>query len=451
MLRGTLDTVRTYFSVPALDDGNGEIFQAQYEVFSRQIPLMYAILLTNAWILVASFWRDAPLWLTGLCPLVFSTISVKRLLGWWRGRQFKPDAETARNRLASTNRLALAMAVFLVTWSLALYPYGDLGQKAHIAFFMAVTGICVVVCLMHLRSAAFIVWIVISMGFFGHFIMTGEASFVAMAVNMPFVTLGLLLMVHVQANHFNNSVAARSHIEAVSKENLRLANTDNLTDLPNRRMFFTRLKEAMQIARKRGTRLAVAVIDLDGFKSVNDLYGHAAGDQVLIEVGRRLKREASEGILVSRLGGDEFAIIFENDLKDSELLDLGNQMCAQLSSSFRLSEATINLSASIGIAIYPDVADCPRTLYERADYVHYDCKRRRRGTAALFSKAQISEIEEGQRIETVLRGANHAFEIFPVYQPIVDVALVCSPKSGPLFELVPASDMELNYGQETEA
>lgn len=421
MLSTAFDRAKAYFSVPSLQE-NSDIIKAQYEVFSRQIPLMYSVLLINAWILVASFWNDAPLWLTALCPLVFTTISMNRLLGWWQSRHTKPTTETARRRLSATNKMALAMALFLVAWSLSLYPYGDVPQQAHIAFFMAVTGICVVICLMHLRSAAFIVWLVICAGFFFHYIMSEEASFVAMAINMPFVSVALLLMVHVQAKHFSNSVAARSRIEAVSHENLKLANTDNLTGLPNRRMFFARLKHAMQAAKSHQNRVAVAVIDMDGFKSVNDLYGHAAGDKVLVEVGQRLNRDTSEKMLVSRLGGDEFAILVDDDLDDLALLRLGNKLCARLNEPFDVGDTTVSLSASIGFAVHPDVAQCPRTLYERADYIHYDCKRHRRGTAAIFSKEQISEIKQSKRIETVLRGADHEIEIFPYFQPIVDVS-----------------------------
>ena len=421
MLAQVYRRARAYFSVPSAHE-EPDIIAAQYEVFSRQIPLMYSVLLINAWILVSTFFGDAPWWLTVLCPVVFTLISFKRLVGWWRGRGSQPSVEVARKNLIGTNRVALAMALFLVAWSISLYHYGNVAQQSHIAFFMAVTGVCVVICLMHLRSAAFIVWLVICSGFFVHYLSAEEASFVAMAINMPFVTMAVLLMVHVQANHFSNSVAARSRMEAVSHENLRLANTDNLTGLPNRRMFFAELGRAMRTAPEANKRVAAAVIDMDGFKSVNDLYGHAAGDEVLIEVGQRLRRVAKDKVLVSRLGGDEFAILVEDESSDAALLRLGKEMCAKLSAPFDLGDTTVTLSASIGFAVHPDVAQCPRTLYERADYAHYDCKRHRRGTAALFSKEQISEIKSSKRIETVLRSADHAMEIFPYFQPIVDVS-----------------------------
>lgn len=420
MLDRSIKAVSEFFSLPS-GEGSSDIIKAQFEVFSRQVPLMYSVLLINAWILVASFWGIAPLWLTLLCPIAFTAVSLKRLIGWWRDRHITPTLEIARKRLASTNRVAFVMAVFLVSWSLALYPHGDSGQRAHIAFFMSITGVCVVMCLMHLRSAAFIVWSVISIGFFAHFSMSGVPSFVAMAINMPFASVALLMMVHVQANHFTASVAARSRIEIVSQENLKLANTDKLTGLPNRRKFFASLNDALTEAASNEQKVAVAIVDMDGFKSVNDLYGHLAGDNILIEAGRRLAEIAREDMLVSRLGGDEFSVIVKGPFSDDDLLELGRAMCEALNAPFAIAGTSVRLSGSIGFAVYPDVAECSKTLYERADYIHYDCKRNRRGTAALFSKEQIAEIEDAQRIEGVLRGAAHETEILPYYQPVIDI------------------------------
>ena len=95
MLAQVYRRARAYFSVPSAHE-EPDIIAAQYEVFSRQIPLMYSVLLINAWILVSTFFGDAPWWLTVLCPVVFTLISFKRLVGWWRGRGSQPSVEVAR-------------------------------------------------------------------------------------------------------------------------------------------------------------------------------------------------------------------------------------------------------------------------------------------------------------------------------------------------------------------
>ena len=103
-------------------------------------------------------------------------------------------------------------------------------------------------------------------------------------------------------------IGGQKRAEQLSNENLRLANLDSLTDLPNRRAFFTHLGCALQKAQSEGSRLALGIIDLDGFKPVNDLYGHATGDRLLVEVAARLSSiYPSDALFMFRLGGDEFA------------------------------------------------------------------------------------------------------------------------------------------------
>lgn len=100
----------------------------------------------------------------------------------------------------------------------------------------------------------------------------------------------------------------RSSAEALNNENLLLANIDSLTELPNRRAFFAHLEAEIEKARVAGTRLALGVIDLDGFKPVNDLYGHSVGDRLLVSVSKRLTDTLTTS-RAFRLGGDEFAIV----------------------------------------------------------------------------------------------------------------------------------------------
>jgi len=154
---------------------------------------------------------------------------------------------------------------------------------------------------------------------------------------------------------------------------------------------------------------------------INDLYGHAAGDQLLIEVGRRLNALIGDDIQVARLGGDEFALLVEADLSNCELLVLGEAICQSISEQFVIGDTTMQISASIGVAVYPDLACCPRTLYERADYALYHCKKTKRGQVALFSNEQIAEIEDALKVEATLRTADLEKELATFFQPIVDV------------------------------
>lgn len=177
----------------------------------------------------------------------------------------------------------------------------------------------------------------------------------------------------------------------------RLANLDPLTGLANRRQFFAHLEDAF--ARSAGRRFAVGVIDLDGFKPVNDQYGHVVGDGVLVEVGQRLETLTDETIHISRLGGDEFALTVTDCPDDDALLALGERVCAALHRPFELGDTILQLSGSIGFAVFPQLAGNAEELYARADYALYQSKRTSRGHALLFSNHHIEEIENNIQIE----------------------------------------------------
>ncbi|WP_328517666.1 putative bifunctional diguanylate cyclase/phosphodiesterase [Devosia algicola] len=401
-------------------DKNPELLKAQYEVFSRQIPVMYSILLISTWSVASTFLDAAPQWLVVHIPIVFSLVCGVRVFGWWRSRRRTPSAEIARKALLRTNRFALIMAIVISVWSLSLAPYGSHDMQSSVAFFMAITGICVVVCLLHLRSAAFIVAIVIAVFFSVHFGFSGVPSFVAMTTNLGLATIALLMVVFVQSGHFASSIDTRTSLEAANRENFRMANLDSLTGLANRRQFFSKLDEVFAVAGSQGTRVAVGIVDLDGFKPINDLYGHVIGDQLLVAVGQRLLTIADKNTFVSRLGGDEFALLASGGLDDADLLEFGDRVCAALREPFILSGATVQISGSMGLAVFPELADSPGKLYERADYALYNGKRVKRGHAVLFSETQITEIEKNARIEQTLRAADLDVELEVHFQPIVD-------------------------------
>ena len=418
LLKSLLVRVRRFISVT---DENPELPKAQFEVFSSQVPLMYAIMLISAWALAITFIDSAPLLLAIYVPMFFTLVCCIRIIGWLRSRHIVPTIEAARQALTRTNLFALLIGVAITAWSLSLYPYGDPYMRGNIAFFMAITGVGVIICLLQLRSAAFMVAIIINIPFVLYFSFSGIPSFIGMAINTFLVSGALLMVVAVQFRHFAAAVDARTRLETVNEENFRLANHDSLTGLTNRRKFFYNLTETFYDARAKGQRLAVGIIDLDGFKPVNDLYGHVVGDSLLGDVGRLLVSLADRNMLVSRLGGDEFALIIRDCGSDSDLLAKGEQICTALRSPFVLADATVQISGSIGFSTFPHLADNVHELYERADYALYHGKRTNRGHAFLFSIDHVVEIEQSSRIEQALRNADLDRELTVVYQPIVDI------------------------------
>ena len=400
---------------------NGELLKAQFAIFTRHIPLMYSIILLSAWSLAMLSRSAAPTWLVVYVPVVFTTLCIIRMISWYRARNQELSAEKARLALVRTNWLAAILAVFLGGWALTLYQYGDTYVKLNITFFIAITGVCVVVCLLHLRSAAFSVALLANTPIIVQLTLSNNTHLLFMAFNMLIVTVTLMVVVYVQSEYFQQSVQAKVELETVSKTNLDIANLDSLTGLANRRQFFATLQSAFENASDRNERLAVGIIDLDGFKPVNDLHGHYVGDKLLYEVGQRLRAFTKETVHVARLGGDEFAMVIENACDDDKLILMGENICAALSVPFELDDVNVLISGTVGLAVYPTMAQTAQLLYERADYALYHSKRSRRGHPILFSKEQACELARNSSIEQALLSADLDAELEVYFQPIIDI------------------------------
>ncbi len=139
----------------------------------------------------------------------------------------------ARAALQRTNRLAAGIAVAFTLWSFALVPYGDAYTRSHVAFYMAITVISCIFCLMYLRSAAFIVALIVNGAFIAFFVSTAQPTFVAIAINLLLVCVGMMSIVLTNYRHFESMVVSKQRSDALSNENFRLANRDSLTGLGN--------------------------------------------------------------------------------------------------------------------------------------------------------------------------------------------------------------------------
>ena len=161
---------------------------------------------------------------------------------------------------------------------------------------------------------------------------------------------------------------------------------DSLTDLPNRVLFADRLAHALDLARRRGERCALLQIDLDGFKPVNDTYGHRAGDRALQEIARRLRAALRESDTAARIGGDEFAVVLPAASRQSATA-VARKLAAAIANPIAIGNGELRLGASIGVAIYPDNGLAPAALTEAADAAMYTAKRQQRGVAAASTPA----------------------------------------------------------------
>jgi diguanylate cyclase (GGDEF)-like protein len=212
-------------------------------------------------------------------------------------------------------------------------------------------------------------------------------------------------------------------LEAVSRaERLRRkAYFDDLTGLPNRDFCFARLDRAIKQAKHLETAVAVMFIDLDGFKGINDSLGHIAGDELIRQAAFRLSNCVSEAGTVGRLGGDEFAVVLPFPINKATPAKMSERLIATLAQPFNIGSAEIHVTASIGVARFPEDGDTRAELLRKADTAMYRAKETGRGRYVDYSNTMGIKVDERLRIESELRRALDSNEFVLYYQPQMDM------------------------------
>lgn len=198
---------------------------------------------------------------------------------------------------------------------------------------------------------------------------------------------------------------------------------DELTGLLNRRALTSELVASLDNAKIATSRVALLTVDLDGFKAVNDSYGHSVGDDLLISVAQRIKSHLSESSNFYRTGGDEFVLLISNlknkDYK-TEVQTLANKVIESISKPFALSDGEVSIAASIGVAMFPDDAMVSKNLLRRSDLAMYSAKFQGKSQTVWFAKDLDDEIDHRFKLETELKRAISENELYLLYQPLVD-------------------------------
>jgi diguanylate cyclase (GGDEF)-like protein len=217
----------------------------------------------------------------------------------------------------------------------------------------------------------------------------------------------------------SKEVKARAAAEGEARN---LARHDPLTGLPNRRFFTEKLDDVLLRAISHGQQVSVLMLDLDGFKAINDTYGHVAGDRTLVEVSERMSAVLRSGTVLARVGGDEFAIVMPNIASLDDPAGLARRIVGAIGEPFMIGDTATKLGVGIGIAVAPDDGTEHDDLVRRADLALYRAKAEGRSTTRFFEAAMDAHVERRMRIERELRNALAARTIVPHYQPLVSLA-----------------------------
>jgi diguanylate cyclase len=238
-----------------------------------------------------------------------------------------------------------------------------------------------------------------------------------------FCLLIITLITSVYDSHLQSN--ARSHarrLEAANAELQHQATHDALTGLPNRVLFMDRLGREIAHGARDGHRFGVLLLDLDRFKLINDTLGHGAGDALLVQVAARLTQSIREVDTVARTGGDEFLVLIAEARNQSDIAGVAGKIVKALNEPYKVNEAEVHSSASIGISLYPTDGTDSESLVAHADEAMYFAKQRGRNSYQFFNQDMSVFSQERLDLENDLRRALTLNQLEVHYQPKSDVA-----------------------------
>ncbi len=239
-------------------------------------------------------------------------------------------------------------------------------------------------------------------------------SFVAQDARM-FATLASHAGVALQ----NGRLIVRLHDQARQREHEALH--DSLTELPNRVLFADRLAERFDLSRASNGEITIALMDLDGFKEINDTLGHQSGDRVLIEIANRLRSAIDDQTLVARLGGDEFALLARPTVARSQVEMMCRQIRASIAEPIEIDGIRVAMGVSIGVAVAPHDGENAETLIKRADVAMYSAKAGRGGGVCFYDREGDENTPRRLALAHEFKMAIETGQLRAVFQPKVSL------------------------------
>ena len=416
--RGMLQKART---------SHDAVVMEQMRAITENLPQLYAMLSVAVAALGLSFLGKAPLYLTAGVPVVFVAVSLFRIYRWRNADKELSSPRLLKKGLSFLHRVTLLVFVGLGGWVWSLLPYANETERLMLAFFVAFTGAAATICGMsHPRivaSTLSLTFLQFCVLFLGH----GERFYPFMAVQLA---VSYLVFYHFSASYkkrivqtvvlHNELMSENERSSGLAESNRSLALSDTLTGLPNRRRFFEEI--ALYFTRcPEGKLPVVGLVDLDGFKPINDVFGHAAGDVVLVETARRLQEVVGDAGAVARLGGDEFAYVLPWDTPQAVAVRIAYDIVATVEKPFRLPNGdAARVSTSIGFSSRKFAVESAQELLEQADFALFRAKEVQLGCAVEFSASHAATKRRETLVQQAFRNADLEKEIHLVFQPIVN-------------------------------
>ncbi|RIX27046.1 EAL domain-containing protein [Sphingomonas edaphi] len=408
-----------YRLAPRENDGCAD--EAILLLTGRLVPL-YLVVLAAIWICALRFYSSAPVVLSLVAPGVFTALISARLVYWRSTRRMTATVAQVRAGIRQLQLFSPIIGLTIVTWALSLYPYGDTNQQDMVHVLSVVSGVVAILCLGATPFAASLVACSViapsTVAYFlwphpnGNAIAILQSVVFAVVVRVAFSYQGNFLAL----SHARRRLAQRhEQSERLVERTSLLASEDPLTGLFNRRAFLRKLEEVLPGPAHASVQLAM--IDLDGFKDVNDSLGHGAGDALLVTLAKRL-RELLPDAVIGRLGGDEFAVIFapERPVGRAKLIEVATS----LSVPIEHEQLRFGVSASLGFLDAPSKGLTVKDCLERADHAMYSAKTEQGPSVVVYGEKLDRELQNKQQLISTVSRPGFEQYLGLAYQPIID-------------------------------
>jgi diguanylate cyclase (GGDEF)-like protein len=409
------------------------LLEERYRALQRQIPLLYIVILSN--LLGLALAAGGDLYAPFKAVTLLIGLIAFRLVHWLKVRDRTLPPERILRELRKTWIYAIFFSAGFCIWAFYLMEHGDAREYNFVVLFGSLAAIGCAYGVSRYPAAAKLPLLLVGLPLSGRLLLTFEASHIGMGISLGVVLLVLMRLLSLQEEGFKALVESRAGMK-LERERARraerlakaekakaklIADTDPLTGLANRRAFLRILgRRAAGVAKSGG--FALGTVDLDGFKPINDTFGHAAGDAVLKEVGRRLVAAMGEAAMIARTGGDEFALLLPGVRSEAAARAAGAGVCATLQEPFRVEGREFRISGCCGLTLLAR-GDCQvEEALVRADTALYRAKQTGRAGVAVFSPDMDELHRRRKQVETALRQPEAKDQIAIVFQPIRDLA-----------------------------
>jgi diguanylate cyclase (GGDEF)-like protein len=406
----------------ATPDANFEaaLLREQYRSLARLGPYVHGVVILATVALCGATARTSLLeWI--VFPLAVVTVSTFRLMSWLKARH---GVELATADLVRREVIGASVLWPALAFALAMIAAASTAESNVVEFTLAQIAVWIAVaacafCLSALGSVAGVAVAAATAPLVVAFLTRGADLTLWLAALLTIAACFVIRMLGENFRMFAEIVRSRFAIaeQRRAAENARqaamaIALTDDLTTLPNRRCFQGQLAERIKAASEAARPFAVGLIDLDGFKPINDRHGHPAGDEILRQVARRLARTMEGRGAAARMGGDEFAILCDGIGARDEAIALGDEIQAIFATPFAVDGLDIALTGAAGFALFPSSASEPDELVRLADAALYRAKAIGHGGVAVLDSAPATPQEAPRR-------AAAESKIGAVFPPIV--------------------------------